>query len=224
MVTTRAKPSSRVSLMAPTPSTWPCTMWPPRRPWACRGSSRLTRAPGVTSPSDERRSVSCMTSAPQRSPPRPTAVRQPPLTATESPSPSSLASGDSMARRTPSVVECTSAIVPRSATKPVNNGLPLPQARREQDVARDRLALQVQRAQRIGDRVDALALERIARRAAAEQQRSDEEAQLVDLAAVEEGPGQVRAALEQHGGDRRGEGAEAVEGRGDPRGGGFARG
>src|SRR5919197_266433 len=190
---TRAKPSSRATRIAPMPSTWPWTMCPPRRSSALTGSSRLTCAPAATSASEERRSVSFMTSAPKRSPLRPTAVRQTPLTLTESPSESSRASGDSIASRTPSLVECTSATVPRSATRPVNNRLPLPQPRRQQDVAGHALALEGQRAQRVGDRVDALALQRVARRAPAEQQRGDEEPQLVDLARVEERAGQVRA-------------------------------
>ena len=56
----RPRPPSRT---APTPSTWPCTTWPPRRSCARSGSSRLTRAPAATSASEERRSVSCITSA-----------------------------------------------------------------------------------------------------------------------------------------------------------------
>ena len=43
--TTRAKPSSRTSRTVPSPSTWPCTTWPPRRSVARSGSSRLTAAP-----------------------------------------------------------------------------------------------------------------------------------------------------------------------------------
>ena len=49
IVTTRAKPSSRVSRTAPTPSTWPCTTWPPSRSVARSGSSRLTGAPAPSS-------------------------------------------------------------------------------------------------------------------------------------------------------------------------------
>src|SRR5512132_2498264 len=188
------------------------------RALAASASSRLTLLPLRTSASEERRSVSFMTSAPKRSPRRPTAVRQTPLTAIESPSESSRASGDSMARRTPSLVEWTSATVPRSATRPVNNPLPLPQARGEQHVARHLLAVEGQRPQRIGDRVDALALQGVARRPPAEQQWSDEEPQLVDLAAVEEGAGQVRPALEEDRGDRWVQGAELVQRRAHARG------
>ena len=59
------------------------------------------------------------------------------------------------------------------------------------------LAVERQRAHRFGDPLDPLALERVARRAAAEQQRREEEPDFVDLARVEERPGEVRAALEQ---------------------------
>src|SRR4029078_8070626 len=115
----------------------------------------------------------------------------------------SRASGDSIARRTPSLVEWTSATVPRSATRPVNNSLPLPQARGEQDVARHLPAVEGQGPQRVGDRVDALALQRVARPAAAQKQRSGGEPQLVDLAAVEERARQVGSALEEDRRDRR---------------------
>ena len=55
------------------------------------------------------------------------------------------------------------------------------------------------------------ALQRIAGGAAAEQQRREEQADLVDLAGVEERAGEMRAALEQHRGDA--ERAELVERR-----------
>ena len=188
---------------SPTPSTWPCTMWPPRRSAARSGSSRFTARAGARSPpSGERRSVSCMTSAPKRSPSTAVAVRQTPLTATESPSPSSPASarrerqahavGGRVRPRRPS---------PRSCDEPgehaAHHSL---QPRGDQQVVADALAVERQRAQRVGDALDALALERVARGAAAEQQRREEQADLVDLAGVEERARQVRAALEQ---DRR---------------------
>ena len=55
----------------------------------------------------------------------------------------------------------------------------------------------------VGDRLGALALERVARGAAAEHDRREEQADLVDLAGVEERAGQVRAALEQDRADAR---------------------
>ena len=167
-----------------------------------------------TSASEERRSVSCITSAPKRSPHRPTAVRQTPLTATESPSDSSRASGDSMARRTPSLVECDLGDRPEvgdeAREQPPTTPAGAPRAaRRRRPCSQSRVSARSASEMR----VDALALERVARRAPAEQQRGDEQAQLVDLAAVEEGARQVRAALEQHRGDRRVERAELVERR-----------
>src|SRR4051812_10619736 len=201
MVTRRAKPSSATPPIAPTPSTCPWTMWPPRRESGFSGSSRLTREPASSSLSEERRSVSFMTSAPKSSPPhRPVAVRQTPLTATLSPSESSRASGELMAIRTPSVVASTEVTVPRSSTSPVNTS-PLPQARADQHVVGDLLAVERQRMQRLGDLLDPFALQRIARLSAADQQRRKEQPDLVDLAGIEERAGQVRAALEQDRGD-----------------------
>src|SRR4051812_12116935 len=185
---------------APTPSTWPWTMWPPRRESGFSGSSRLTRDPASSALSEERRRVSFITSAPNSSPPHsPVAVRQTPLTATLSPSLSSRASGDAIAIRTPSFVASTELTVPRSSTSPVNTS-PLPQAGADQQVVGNLLAVQGEGAQRLGDLLDTLALQRIARLAAADEQRREEQADLVDLARVEERAGKVRAALEQ---DRR---------------------
>ena len=144
-----------------------------------------------------------MTSAPKRSPQMPTAVRQTPLTATESPSASSRGErrldGQAHARRR---CESTAATVPRSATSPVNNGLTTPAGGAESRTSSPRPCSQSSVSARSASAIalDALALERVARRAAAEQQRREEEAHLVDLAGVEERAGQVRAALEQ---DRR---------------------
>src|SRR5205085_4864773 len=123
------------------------------------------------------------------------AVRQTPLTATLSPSASSAASGELIAIRTPSLVASTDVTVPRSSTRPVNTS-PLPDARADQEVVGDLLAVERQRPQRLGDLLDALALERVARLTAADQQRREEQADLVDLACVEERAGQVRAAFE----------------------------
>src|SRR3954447_2899757 len=217
MTTTRANPSSRTSRKTPRPSTWPCTMWPPSRSSARSGSSRLTAEPACTSPSDERRSVSCITSAPKSSPPHmPTAVRHTPLTATESPSRSSAASGERTLSRTPSAVWSTRWTVPRSWTSPVNMALPLAQARADEQILADDLAIECERAHGVGDPLHASALEWVARRPAADDERGQEQPDLVDLPGVEEGAGQVRAALEQ---DRRDvQGAELVERRAHPRG------
>src|SRR5829696_9499789 len=194
----RAKPSSRTSRTVPSPSTWPWTTWPPSRSCARSGSSRLTSAPSPTSASEERRSVSCMTSALKRPPSIAVAVRQTPLTATESPSESSGARAVRTARRTPSAVASTAVTVPRSATSPVNiRRSPLAHPGRDQDVVRDALALERERAGGLGDALDPLPLQRVARGGAADDHRGDEQADLVDLAGVEERAGQVGPALEQ---------------------------
>src|SRR3954452_16006554 len=172
-------------------------MWPPRRSPIRIASSRLTCEPCSSSPSALRRSVSSITSAPKRGPHRPTAVRQTPLTAIESPSPSSLASLDSNVSRAPSSERSTVATTPRSATSPVNIRSPLPEPGRDQQVFLDLLAVERDRAQRVGDVLDALALERVAVLAAAEDHRREEQPHLVDLARVEERARQMRAALEQ---------------------------
>src|SRR5207253_2196938 len=115
----------------------------------------------------------------------------------ESPSDSSGASTDSKVRRAPSSERSTLATTPRSATRPVKMRSPFLQARRDEQVALDLLAVEGQGPQRVGDVLDALALQRVARLTAAEHQRREEQADLVDLAGVEEGAGQVRAALQQ---------------------------
>ena len=68
-------------------------------------------------------------------------------------------------------------------------------------VVGDPLAVERERARRLGDALDALALERVAGVRAAEHDGREEQADLVDLAGVEERAGQVRAALEQDRGD-----------------------
>ena len=92
------------------------------RPSARSASSRLTGEPPATSPSDERRSVSCMTSALKVPSAIAVAVRHTPLTAIESPVPSSPANRVRTVRRTPSPVFSTASTAPRSSTSPVNMG------------------------------------------------------------------------------------------------------
>src|SRR3954466_10528615 len=202
-----------MSPIAPRPSTCPWTTWPPRRSAARSGSSRFTRAPGAASPSDERRSVSCITSAPKPSASTPTAVRQTPLTATESPSRRSPASADRTRSRTPSSVASRATTVPRSAIRPLNTRSPLLEARGDEDVAGERLARDRPRPQRVGDAGHAPAVERAPRGPRSRHERRDEQADLVDRARVHERAREVRAALEQHAPDGRVEGAELVERR-----------
>src|SRR5680860_1158502 len=196
MRTTRANPSSAIDATAPTPSTWPCTTWPPSRPPARTGSSRLTSLPAASGPSEERRSVSAITSAAKESARTPRAVRQTPFTATESPSASSPASGLATESRAPSPSRSTAATVPVASTSPVNiSASPIPQPGDDQHVV-----------------VDALDGARLA---PAGEQRRDEHPRLVDLARLEEDAGEVGAALEQQRLDVAR--AELVERRADAR-------
>src|SRR4051794_6291166 len=138
-----------------------------------------------------------MTSAAKTSPSTSVAVRHTPFTATESPRASSAASAE-RTRSRPSVCEST---VPRSWTRPVNMALPAPHAGAYEDIVVHLLALECEGAHGLGDGLDALGLDRVARGLAAEEQRRDEEPQLVDLVGVEESAGELRSPLEQDGGD-----------------------
>ena len=95
-------------------------MWPPRRSEARSESSRLTAEPVAAPPSEERRSVSCITSAWNWPSAIAVAVRQTPLTATESPSAISSASRVRTPSVTPSSLLSTTVTCPRSWTSPVN--------------------------------------------------------------------------------------------------------
>src|SRR6185312_6135165 len=136
-----------------------------------------------------------------------------PLTAIESPSASSEASDEATISRTPSPERSTSSMWPRSAISPVNTraALPLPDPRRDEQVVADPLALEVLGAYCVGDLLGALALERVAGGAPSEDERREEQTDLVDLAGVEERSGEAGAALEQDRADPGG--AELVKRR-----------
>src|SRR3712207_2263457 len=102
--------------------------------------------------------------------------------------------------RTPSAVSCSSTTVPRSWTRPVNPRSPLPQAGGAEVVVADLLAVQRRRLDGVVERLDPPPLDGVARGGPAEQHGREEQADLVDLAGVEERARQPRAALEQ---DRR---------------------
>src|SRR5450432_2649709 len=110
----------------PVPSTWPCTMCPPRRSCGRAGNSRLTSDFFFRRLSDVRFKVSSARSAENFLRPISTAVRHTPLTATLSPSCNSL--GTPLAatvirvRTSPlrAFIRRRSAISPVSCTKPVN--------------------------------------------------------------------------------------------------------
>src|SRR5438105_142280 len=223
MDSTRAKPSSPIALTVPVPSTWPCTTWPPRRSPARSGSSRLTASPARRVPSAERASVSRMTSARMAPSSTALAVRQTPFTASESPALSSRASCVRSRSVAPPAPSSSAETLPRSEISPVNTsaappapGSPLAQACADQQVLADALAVERERAWRLGDVLHARALQRVAGAAAAEQQRREEETDFIDLAGIEEGTGQARTSLEH----RRGHAlrAELVERRAYARG------
>ena len=71
--------------MAPVPSMWPETMWPPNRLSAAMARSRFTGLPGARAPREERFKVSCITSAVKPPLSWAVTVRQTPFTATLSP-------------------------------------------------------------------------------------------------------------------------------------------
>src|SRR4051794_17896613 len=199
MRTRRAKPSAVIEATLPVPSTCPCMMWPPRRSVARRDSSTLTFGGGsdaITAPSEERRSVSFITSAVKAPSAIVVAVRQTPLIATESPSAISPVRGVPTNSRTPSPLCSTPRTSPRSWTNPVNTS-PLPHAGADQDVLADPLGFHRQRPQRLRDALGALALQRVAGARAADHHRRDEQRDHVDLARVQERARELRAALQQ---------------------------
>jgi hypothetical protein len=105
----------------------------------------------------------------------------------------------------------------------VNRELPAPHAGAHQHIVVHLLAVECEGAHGLGDGLDALGLDRVARGLAAEEHRRDEEPQLVDLLRVEERAGELRAALEQDRGDalltepveRGGDSGAGVRARGD---------
>ncbi len=107
----------------PVPSTWPWTMWPPRRLCSAAARSRFTQAPTSTPPRRlDRFSVSSITSAENEPSARTsTTVRHTPLTAMESPCPASeVTIGPRMSRRAASPRSSLPTTSPSSSTIPVN--------------------------------------------------------------------------------------------------------
>ena len=108
----------------PTPSTWPCTRWPPSRVGGRDRALQVDRAPAP--PSEVRPSVSATTSTLKVPPATPVTVRQTPLTAIESPSAASLlTSGPRIVSRVTSPGSLAT-ISPSSSTMPVNTPSPGP--------------------------------------------------------------------------------------------------
>src|SRR5439155_10193084 len=104
---------------------------------------------------------------------------------------------------------------PQLFEQPREHRSPLPRPGGDQEVVVDPLALERQRSGGHRDRLDALSLERIARGASAENQRGQEQPDLVYFFDVEEGAGEMGTALQQDRADARG--AELVQRRADPR-------
>src|SRR5512144_233598 len=142
-----------------------------------------------------------MMSASKSPSPTEVAVRQAPLTATESPGWSSEARAAPIRSRAPSSEASTASTRPSSLIRPVNINpvlpSPLPQPRAHQHVLADLLEVCGQRPDPVGDPDGALALEDGAGLGGADQDRSDEEPQLIDLARVEERSRQGRAPLDE---------------------------
>src|ERR1700754_3112120 len=124
--TSQRGPGVRV-VTVPTPSTWPCTMWPPRRSLARTARSRLTAAPPVSFASVVRSNVSRMTSTVNVSPSTPVTVRQTPSTAIDAPCTASAATtGPRTVNRPSSASPSTATSSPSSSTIPVNIASRLP--------------------------------------------------------------------------------------------------
>src|SRR3954468_16056119 len=208
----------------PTPSTWPCTMWPPSRVCALTARSRLTGSPAWALPRLLRRRVSPITSVLQVSPPSSVrtsvTVRQTPLTEIESPSATSSRTFRArISRRAASDWSSRTSRVPTSSTIPVNTSLPpvgscaatsvpggletnVNVPAQQPDVADRQL-------QRVADRGDSQV--RHQRRTRTEELRCEMHHDLVDQPVAEEGGGQRGAPFQQHAADVAGE--ELVEQR-----------
>ncbi len=191
------------------PSTWPCTTCPPRRSSARSASSRLTRAPASSCRSEERSSVSFIACARKLSA---SDVDRGQAHAVDGDR-VALAAARARARVAIWSVAPVAVVLERRDAAEVGDQAgehaPPPimwrahHSRSRAEISRsspDALAVERERAQRLGDLLDAFALERVARGAPAEQQRREEQPEFVDLAGVEERAREVRAALEQ---DRR---------------------
>src|SRR5215216_787347 len=168
MLTTIDLPSSLTDSTVPVPSTWPCMTCPPSRSPARSGSSRFTSSPSPSGSREVRRSVSGMTSASNEPLLFPTAVRQTPFTAIESPGASSAARGVSTSSRPLLSMRTT----PFPATSPVNTS-PLLEAGNDQHVVLDALCFHRQRPRAGRDVADSHALDGGPRLGPAEQQRLD---------------------------------------------------
>src|SRR5882672_11122293 len=113
-------------------------MWPPRRSDAFIANSRFTRPAGPNSLIAVTSSVWFIASVSKPSPSAPVAVRQTPLTATESPGATSAPSKVLIRVLAPSAPESSDSTVPTSWIRPVNIS-PLLETGRDQGVVRVRV-------------------------------------------------------------------------------------
>ncbi len=113
--------SSSMERIVPVPSMCPETICPPKRPPASMARSRFTGLPGRSCPSEERFSVSCITSAEKLVRVKSVTVRHTPLVAMLSPR---RTSSSTFEAETVSTQECAplrmEATRPTSSTMPVN--------------------------------------------------------------------------------------------------------
>src|SRR4051812_17659960 len=115
-----ASPAARIDRRCPTPSTWPCTKWPPKRLSARMERSRLIVCPGLSLPSVVTRTVSGPMSACRYVASRRVAVRHTPFTDTLSPSCSSGAMAVAIVMCIPPASAVTASRRPTLSMRPVN--------------------------------------------------------------------------------------------------------
>src|SRR5437660_9396588 len=187
MATSAPTPLRSTRTIRPTPSTWPCTRWPPSRVASVTGRSRFTVSPSSSRPSVVRDSVSGERSNASRSASRSTTVRQTPFTDTDAPTGESAVTVSHRTTIRPLERARTS---PSSSTIPVNIGLD-PHVRAD--------ALHVGHLQLYGivDRHDSLALDDPGRVRAAHDLRREVQDHLVDEPAGDGAPRERGPALEQ---------------------------
>src|SRR4051812_17813633 len=200
---------------APTPSTWPCIMWPPSLVCAVTARSRLTGVPSPAAPRLLRRRVSSMTSVDQTPSVTSVTVRQTPFTAIESPRATSCRTRSARIPSTAAVAwppanrSSRTTRVPTSSTIPVNTSTPSvrllvppsvpggPEA--DLHVPAQAGDVDDREGQRVGDRADSQVPHQ--RGTGAEKPGRQVHQCLVDETCPEEGGSQRRAALQQHAAD-----------------------
>src|SRR5690606_23303955 len=197
--TTRQADPSWVDSTRAVPSTWPCTMWPPRRSPTAAARSMLTRSPGRRSPSVVTSIEMPITSAVNQSSPWSTTVRHTPETAIESPwEASETASGARTVMRAASPVRSQASTSPSSSMMPVNMSAPFLLAaggsRHDEQILAQLLDAHDPQPPRIRDRRDAQFADR--EPVAAEQRGREVDGVLVGEAGGDDGGGERRPALD----------------------------